>query len=177
MFNFTSIIAADVASICFRLPIPNFPGYSADTDGNIFSDRRSRLRILKPVVRRNGYLAVKLKRADGRLIDRYVHQLVAETFHGPRPSPDHVAAHHPNPDKADCRAENVMWATRVQNIEQWLATEPRVHGGRKLNPGAVRDIRRRHASGVSNRQLADDHGVGLDTIRGVLTGRVWRHVR
>lgn len=172
---FNIIIAAEPASISIKA-IPDFDGYFATSDGHIISAHRKRIRVLKPVMRKNGYLAVKLKRNDDRVIDRYVHQLVAETFHGRRPSADHVAAHHPNPDKADCRAENVTWATRRQNADQWLATNPRVFGGRKLSPDRVRDIRRRHGEGVSNRKLADAHGVGLDTIRGVLTGRVWRWV-
>lgn len=172
---FNIITAAEPASISIK-PIANFDGYFATDDGHILSTRLNRLRILKPVVRKNGYLAVKLKRNDGRTMDRYVHQLVAEAYHGPRPSADHVVAHYPNPDKADCRAQNVQWATRSQNTAQWLATNPAVIGGPKLNPKAVRDIRTRSAAGVSNRRLADDHGVGLDTIRGVLTRRVWKHV-
>jgi hypothetical protein len=42
---------------------------------------------------------------------RYLHLLIAERSHGPRPSPDHVCEHL-NGDLLDCRRANLRWTWR-----------------------------------------------------------------
>jgi hypothetical protein len=101
---------------------------------------------------------------------------VAEAWIGPRPSPDHVVAHHPNPDKADCRSSNISYASRAENMAQWLATCPQFAGGPKLNAAKVRELRRLKAEGWSNTKLADRYGVGLDCVRNVVIRASWKSV-
>ena len=103
------------------LPIPGSDGYEASTDGRIRSvsrvvyrkDGKSQPvkgRELKTWVTR-GYRAIKLG-VHGR--HTYVHTLVCEAFHGPRPSPKHEVRHL-NGDNFDNRAENLAWGTRSEN--------------------------------------------------------------
>jgi hypothetical protein len=58
------------------------------------------------------------RRMDGKVVAReaggkrrYLHLLVAERHHGPRPSPDHVCEHL-NGDLLDCRPDNLKWSLR-----------------------------------------------------------------
>lgn len=55
------------------------------------------------------YLMVKVN--DAR---RYIHQLVLEAFHGPRP--DGMVSNHKNLDRFDNRADNLEWITQKQNV-------------------------------------------------------------
>lgn len=109
-----------------------------------------------------------------------VGRLVCEAFHGPPPTPDHVAAHKDN-DAFNNHADNLRWETR-----QAVAT--RTHGGKpqpstqgERHPAAVltwdrvRAIRREYAHGAASKpQLARRYGVHESTIHLVITGKTWR---
>lgn len=71
-------------------------------------------KILRPAPRSpGGYLAVSLwEHGEGKTW--FVHQIVALTFHGPRPSPTHHAAHHDG-NKLNNHHSNVLWKTKVEN--------------------------------------------------------------
>lgn len=60
----------------------------------------------------NGYIYVNLK-SSPRKKRRYVHQLVLESFVGPRP--DGHEACHDNGDRSDNRLENLRWDTISEN--------------------------------------------------------------
>jgi hypothetical protein len=51
------------------------------------------------------------------------------------------------------------------------------NGKARLTTGLVIDIRIAHAAGQSVPDLARLHGVGHETVRDVVQGRTWRHVR
>ena len=100
-------------------PIPGFRGYyEASSVGRIRSlprvtrdGRHLRGRIL----RQSGspYLGVQLS-VDGRATRREVHTLIAEAFHGQRPSG--LEVRHLNDRKFDNRACNLEWGTRAENM-------------------------------------------------------------
>lgn len=69
-------------------------------------------RILTPYLTA-GYPSVALCRA-GKQRTTYIHQLVCEAWHGPRPEGHDVA--HYDGDKANSRPHNLRWATRHENI-------------------------------------------------------------
>ena len=41
---------------------------------------------------------------------------------------------------------------------------------------AVRAIREKRAAGVKRQALADEYGVSIDTIKAVITRRIWKHI-
>ncbi len=49
------------------------------------------------------------------------------------------------------------------------------HGLSKLNPEKVRQIRTLHPA-LNHRELADNFGVSITSIRSIFTGRTWSHV-
>lgn len=102
--------------------IPGEPGYEASDMGRIRSLDRAvqsksgvvknlRGRVLKLYQRRvDGYVEVSLNRQR----NRYVHQVILESFVGPRPGS--VDAMHINGDPGDNRLENLRWGSRRENI-------------------------------------------------------------
>jgi len=88
--------------------IDGYDNYEVSSLGRV----RSR-RFLKPT-NNNGYPAVNLSR-NGAQKMYFVHVLVAEAFHGPRP--EGMDCCHLNGDKTDNRVENLQWNTRSKNIK------------------------------------------------------------
>lgn len=90
--------------------------------------RRKGGKVLKPsqnssrMGRRPGYLVISLCKPgehDGRRHTRcaYVHQLVCEAFHGPRPDGHDVD--HVDHDRSNNRAANVRWMPLRENRVRW----------------------------------------------------------
>jgi hypothetical protein len=109
----------------------------------------------------------------------FVHALVCEAFHGPRPSSAHVVAHG-NGDHTDNRASNLRWATQEEN-----EADKRAHGrallGERHHQAVLTDkqvlaIRRRRAAGEPGVALAREYGVTPTTIASIHTRKTWRHL-
>lgn len=105
-------------------PVTDFPGYEVSDLGRVRSYRRSSVpRILKPGHSRGGLkvkgtdlpttcLVLTLRR-DGKTITKRVHQLVAETFVGPRP--DGLEVRHLDGDYTNNRLSNLKYGTKSEN--------------------------------------------------------------
>lgn len=94
--------------------IPNNPGYFADENGIIYSNRKkgtNKLNILKTKPYK-GYLRAKLQ-INGKIKTYCVHKLILETFVGPRPLK--CMCRHLNDIKLDNRLMNLSWGTPAQN--------------------------------------------------------------
>lgn len=93
--------------------IPSAPGYMASSEGRIRSPHG---RIVSAHHHIGGYRRCSILQPGSRIKHkRLVHRLVCEAFHGPAPSPDHVAAHW-NDVGDDNRPENLRWATQAENV-------------------------------------------------------------
>jgi hypothetical protein len=93
-------------------PIPGFDGYEASSLGRIFSRRRGSNRVLKGWLDKKGYRKVFVYSPDGRA-ERFVHALIAEAFHGPRP--EGADTRHLDGDKSNNAASNIRWGSRSEN--------------------------------------------------------------
>jgi hypothetical protein len=94
------------------------PSYGITIGGEIF--RIDTGRKLKPAPRnKSGYLAVSLWE-NGKGKSWFVHQIVAMTFRGPRPSPKHHAAHDDG-DKTNNHRDNIVWKTKIENERDKIA--------------------------------------------------------
>src|SRR5689334_6907179 len=134
-------------------------------------------RILKLGYSR-GYAHVSLY-YDGKSVTKDVHALVAICFLGPIPSPSHELAHNDG-IRANCKASNLRWATRKENI-----ADQSIHGtssvgtrnGRALlTEENVRYIRSYPRDYGSRQKLAKELGVSVRVIDKVRSGESWRCV-
>jgi hypothetical protein len=170
-------------SIEFR-PIPGFPGYRISNTGIVQScvpingrgPLTSQWRTLKPR-RVHYYYQVKLYRDHVRHF-RKVHQLVLETFVGPRP--EGLWACHNNGNPIDNRVENLRWDTPKANHADRLDHGTHFIGSRnpraKLSDDDVRTIRERWGAGATQKSLAREYGVSQTLISYITRRAGWTHV-
>ena len=84
-----------------------------------------------------------------------VHTLIAEAFHGPRPTPEHQVAHFDGNPSNNC-AWNLRWATAAENAQDrdrhGKTFHPRgiLHPNAKLTDEMVRTMRRMKSSGMAS---------------------------
>ena len=119
-------------------PVEDFPGYEVSSLGRV---KGKRVPFLRPAVV-GGYPSVTLH-APGRRRTVKLHALVCAVSHGPRP-PGHEAAHL-NGVRADCRANNLAWASPAENARHkrehktWPAGE--ANPAAKITAAQARAIR------------------------------------
>lgn len=153
-------------------PIPGFPGYYADTFGDVWSVRRGRLRAMTQHLSDDGYWKVTLEDSRGCWRHTMVCKLVCAAFHG-RPRRGQVARHR-NGDRTDNRPANLRWGTRAENErgKRRHGTDPRGarNGRAKLSGADVRRIRRSRAPAPA---IAEGLGVQPETVRRVRRRKRW----
>ena len=88
-----------------RRSIPDYTGWSADTDGELWFDGKH----VVTKVKNNGRASLCI---NSRMVKRAM--LVCLAFHGPKP-PDKIMVAHRNDISHDDRPENVYWATALEN--------------------------------------------------------------
>jgi hypothetical protein len=113
--------------------IPDHPGYLVGDDGTVWTTkrkggndrapgRRGEPRPLKIQRNRKGYCLVNID-VDGRNRTRFLHQLVLETFVGPKP-PGMEGCHYPDGDKSNNRLSNLRWDTHAENARDEYRDRP-----------------------------------------------------
>ena len=106
-----------------------------------------------------GRRTVKLRRGN-EVVNRSLHCLVLEAFHGPPPSPEHYAVRldrNKGPELS-----NLAWRTRRE-------LPPRA----KLTRSDVSDIRDLSQRGVKIDEIASRYGITRQSVYGILAGRRW----
>ena len=152
-------------------PIPGFPGYFVSDTGDVF-------RKLKPGYLLGGYLKVNLC-SDGVKKSRTIHRLVLESFVGARSQSQECR--HLDGDMQNNSLNNLCWGTHRENVAD-TARLGRIpvgakHPHAKLNSVIVQKLRSRCADGLRICDLQREFEIPRSTIRKVLTGQTWRHVK
>jgi hypothetical protein len=136
-------------------------------------------RVLKPWIGFGGYHMVTLARVGHRRCNEAVHVLMLLTFVGPRP--EGAVCRHLNGDPTDNRIVNLRWGTRLEN-----AADAGMHGvlrrgessaTSKLKEADIPRIREMRAGGMSYPKIGLRLGVSGCTIRDVVLGITWVHVK
>lgn len=87
----------------------------------------------------------------------------------------HLALDLPDPALISDRTGDRHWSTRHPDRVRSGESHPRAGG--KLTAEQVQEIRRRYkAGGVTQKQLAEEFGVGLLAINQICTGKSWTHL-
>jgi hypothetical protein len=69
------------------------------------------------------------------------------------------------------KSQNGLHATRVLGVNRGEK-----HGAAKLTEAIVREIRRLYAAGVTQRELAERHGVDRSCISLIVRRETWKHI-
>ena len=163
-------------------PIPGFPGYYADADGNILSDRLGAVRILHTVIHR-GYphVFVRTGRGNDTVRKLPVHSLVLLTYAGRR-EPWQVCRHL-NGDPCDNRLANLCWGSHQENamdaIRHGTAACLRHgedHAAAKLRNNDIPRIRHMVACGARRADVGARFGITARHVGNIVNGVTWAHL-
>jgi hypothetical protein len=172
--------------------IEKYPGYWADSEGNIWSSKRQvgrkdgkgtdtvieekPLRKFSPSMNHWGYLNATI-RNDGKQKTIRVHTLVLLAFHGPKPF-DNAVCRHLDGNKLNNRPQNLKWGTAKENAQDMI--EHGLLGVGDFNTNFTEkdiiDIRNtKYYHGLFN-DLAKKYDVEPSTIASVYYGTRWQHI-
>lgn len=125
-----------------------------------------------------GFWDIRHPKYAQRLKWQYIHILVCEAFHGPKPTVDHQVAHYDG-DRYNNRADNLRWATRAENNADSVRhrLERRANGQEvayaKLTTTDVLSIDRLLQKGYSQADIARKYSVKHSTISDIARRRSW----
>lgn len=136
--------------------------------------RRGKILTLNRKV--TGYLAARLCR-DGFAESVAVHRLVCFAFHGPQPSEDHEVAHWDG-SRDNNRADNLRWATRVENAADKFrhGTVYRGGGYRVIDAATAAQIKRRLNAGEMQKEITASLGLKRGVVGHIARGKTWAHI-
>lgn len=146
---------------------PTYPGWEADSNGNIYYKGTLITGRLH-----QGRVSVTI---NGKTVRRS--WLVCTAFHGPRPVG--LECMHEDDNKLNDVPDNLSWGTRAQNLSDAFKNSCHVrhgefNGNSVLTKQDVDNIRREYATGkVPQTQLAKVYGVGQRTISKIVNHKLW----
>jgi hypothetical protein len=163
--------------------IDAFPNYEVSEDGRVRRCVKGRNRptgyLLKPAVDRYGYLYYKLADASGKIRHATAHQLVTLTFIGPRPTPQHEAAHSDGNSRHN-HWSNLSWklpaGNRLDAVQHGSFSGER-NGRARLTADKVLEMRRIFpGSGLTFEAIGAQYGIGETAAREAILGISWSHL-
>lgn len=156
--------------------IPGFPGYRADSEGNIWSFKRNPSGTKLKLRANNNYLEVELC-VLGRRHYRGVHRLVCMAFHG-EPQEGHETRHL-NGITIDNRPQNLCWGTPAENMQDRIrlgTQKGSSNNNAKLTEEIVKLIRQR-SKRESRVKLSAIYGLDPSTVSNIVRRKTWRHIK
>ena len=156
--------------------LEDFPNYSVDTEGNVYSKKRSGSKggKLKPFNARHGYQGVQLWK-NNECTTSLVHRLVAQAFiPNPKNKPQ---VNHKDGDKTNNKVNNLERCTYQENRkhaveELGLSFKGELNYNAKLNKQSVEDIRKRKGKQYA-KDVAAIYGISRQWVNEIWKGAVW----
>lgn len=171
-----------------RKPIPGFEGrYEIDKQGNVYAmfpfKHLKPGRMNKVRVNPDGYVTTTLAK-DGRGLVRTIHRLLMLTF-CPIENSHEMEVNHIDLNKHNNDLSNLEWLTHKANIQHahkmdaWAANGPKGETTitAKLTNENIHQIRALRQAGKTFKAIGAQYGVSSTTIRDVIIGRSWGHVK
>lgn len=120
----------------------------------------------------SGRLVVRLQRGNSQ-VTRYVHELVAKTFIGPRPDKNEI--HHIDENVKNNKLGNLTYIDYADHRRYHYSGERAARG--KLTSEQVLEMRRLYSCGeYSVRKLSRMFGIAYSSARMVVNRSSWKHV-
>jgi Bacterial DNA polymerase III alpha NTPase domain/Bacterial DNA polymerase III alpha subunit finger domain/HNH endonuclease/NUMOD4 motif len=138
--------------------------------------------VMKQKIQKNGYVSIQLCK-NGVRKTRLVHAIVAQSFIPSLEGKQFV--NHRNGIKTDNRADNLEWVTSSENMKHAYAMGLGNHEhciGVKsckavLDESQVINIIKKNKAGnMSQRKLAEEYGVSIGCISGIIYNQNWKHL-
>lgn len=95
--------------------VPNYVGYYASRDGQVFSKRKGKLRPIGHSLDKDGYIKIMLISADSIHHHLLKHRVIAMTFLGL----SDLEVNHKNGNRQDNRVENLEYVSTRENQCHW----------------------------------------------------------
>jgi len=160
--------------------IPGLSAYEVSEGGNVrcIVDRATHKAGLRKTSKNSdGYWSVSLLPDEGSRRPYAVHHLVCLAFVGPRPTPQHIAA-HVDDDKDHNHWSNIYWATQLQNAADRARNGRTARGERiassTLTSSDVECIRSSYTGRYGQkRSLARRFGISETHVGRILRGVAW----
>ena len=147
-------------------------------DGLVIKSTRSG-KILKQGMNTHGYLHVTIKDSHGNYKLKRVHRLVAETYHGIKEGSWDV--HHIDHCKTNNNADNVMWATRSENVLAAIdhgvnPSRGETHPNAEYSDVFIKEVCQKLQDGWRNIDIEKDMGIDRHHIGHIKKGTIWSHI-
>jgi hypothetical protein len=170
--------------------IPNVPDYYAGEDGHIYTNRK-RANGRKPhdfsvfrQVKECMGLGLRVQVGvivNGRGFGLCVGRAVAAAWHGP-PPPDRPWVLHVDDNRWDNRPSKLYYGTPKQNAEDSVKNGHTLKGAAvntaKLTDAKVRQMRKLRAENqLTTTELVSKFGVCRSSVKYILAGTTWKHVK
>ena len=168
-------------------PIPSLPGYEFSSEFRVRSFRykgeaprrlTAKPRFLAIYKAKIGYLMFHA-RVEGKAKLVYLHHVVAELAYG---AVSGVRNHirHLDDNKLNNYTSNIAQGTAGDNREDARRNRTMLIGSRHplaiLTEDDVRDIRRKLASGVRNKEIVKEYGLASSSVTYIRKRKTWKHV-
>ena len=160
--------------------IPNFKGFYATEDGEIYSDRCGYLRKLPKSIHK-GYYRVNV-RDNSQPRKHYrmnVHTLVLNAFVGERPQG--MVCRHLNGNPLDNRLCNLKWGTPQENTQDSIrhGTAVCLRSGEfsvasKLKLTDIYEIRKMYKEGYKRSDIAQKYSLSWKHVDDIVRGKTWK---
>ena len=102
--------------------------YQISDLGNVKGKKK---KLLKPTLKNIGYLKVGFSLGNRKIINRYIHHLVAQEFLNHNFSNKDFVINHINENKLDNRLTNLEIVSRKENAKHWAKKNRSYNSGRK----------------------------------------------
>lgn len=173
-------------------PIPNYVGYFVDTNGDVWSTKKSIGRVKggkigwRPVglpkkmsLRQGwgGYKSIRLRNKNNTR-STFAHRLVAEVFISNPDNKPQVC--HKNDIRNDNRVENLFWGTAQENsddcVSKGRSTFGQKNGRAKVSKFQVQRIRVMREIGSTYEKIGSIFGIAKSSIYKICKGKNWQHI-
>jgi hypothetical protein len=163
--------------------IPSYPDYQVSSLGRVRRATPYRSTAVGRCLtlsedKRTGHLVARMS-IRGKLKGVGVHRLMAEAFHGPAPSPKHVAAHGDSNPKHNVPG-NIRWATNKENMDDRIALGTAPIGmnnpNARLTDEEVLLIRSHLMFGERPATLSRIFNIPDTLVHNIKSRKLWRHL-